>query len=617
MSGLPLAGLTSGSSASLDTSLFSCPVCANAFTEPKLLACLHSVCTQCVTQKGEEPFKCPMCCDIYADSESDSFQAQDDRLLDRLKTAMTPPLAECVNCDAKIARVEAIFCHTCDQVLCESCRKLVHASKMFASHKIGPITRETENERICKMHEKPLIMFLAESSRLLCVKCFNELESENKALCIDLDVAYEVKRSELNEKVVACQSLAKAVAEGVEKARNLLEDARASATREKGDVEALHASLLDTLASKRASLFEEIERLKAKSQQNLSRHLQDLQAFLPTIEFNLALCEKASQEFDKYSFLELFDSATERLSRLVNWPHHVPDEKESQIVVNMRDEYACCLHPLLEEEFSLCLPSFSTFTTFSFSPPTRNYGEEKQLSSSNGAPGSTGKRLSFSAGAVANGNSPFAEHCKTFNPRLKKLQTKITSLKEEVQDVHRDLTKRKCHPTKNDVTDIVAKCKSIDVALASQKEVLEKRRNSFERAWNDTLSRVALEQEIYQAQVHEVNKLQQDNLRLATITESIQPFLKSLVAASERNDPRLNQAAVTRAQERQLKSLFHQIDEIHPNTKQRIRAIEGIKRKPDAKSATKSADSFDGIAKARGLLKTAHGQRSKADPKQS
>ena len=97
------------------------------------------------------PKFCTFVClsDIYADSESDSFQAQDDRLLDRLKTAMTPPLAECVNCDAKIARVEAIFCHTCDQVLCESCRKLVHASKMFASHKIGPITRETENERIC------------------------------------------------------------------------------------------------------------------------------------------------------------------------------------------------------------------------------------------------------------------------------------------------------------------------------------------------------------------------------------------------------------------------------------------------------------------------------------
>jgi hemerythrin superfamily protein len=109
---------------------------------------------------------------------------------------------------------------------------------------------------------------------------------------------------------------------------------------------------------------------------------------------------------------------------------------------------------------------------------------------------------------------------------------------------------------------------------------------------------------MYQAQVCEIHRLQQENLRLATIVDSIQPFFKSLTAASERNDPHLQQAAQDRRHESQMKSLFGQITDIHPNTQQRIDAIERIKR-----SETKS----NSVVKKRGLLKINTGRNAKPD----
>ncbi|XP_062505784.1 uncharacterized protein LOC134182401 [Corticium candelabrum] len=120
-----------------------------------------------------------------------------------------------------------------------------------------------------------------------------------------------------------------------------------------------------------------------------------------------------------------------------------------------------------------------------------------------------------------------------------------------------------------------------------------------EKRWLSALSRVALEQDIYQAQVCEVHKLQQENLRLATIVDSIQPFFKSLTAVAERNDSHLKQAAQDRSQEDQMTSLLGQITDIHPNSKQRIDAIESIKR-PGTKANSALEDT---LVKTRGLLK--------------
>ena len=40
-----------------------------------------------------------------------------------------------------------VFCNTCDQALCNECRRLIHSAKMFAKHNVVPLEKRTQKEK--------------------------------------------------------------------------------------------------------------------------------------------------------------------------------------------------------------------------------------------------------------------------------------------------------------------------------------------------------------------------------------------------------------------------------------------------------------------------------------
>ncbi|XP_070330297.1 RING finger protein 207 [Odocoileus virginianus] len=86
--------------------------------------------------------------------------------------------------------------------------------------------------------------------------------------------------------------------------------------------------------------------------------------------------------------------------------------------------------------------------------------------------------------------------------------------------------------------DILHKALQVDAQIASEYASVEGLRAVFQEIWEDSYQRVANEQEIYEAQLHDLLQLKQENAYLTTITKQITPYVRSIAKVKERLEPR-------------------------------------------------------------------------------
>lgn len=124
---------------------------------------------------------------------------------------------------------------------------------------------------------------------------------------------------------------------------------------------------------------------------------------------------------------------------------------------------------------------------------------------------------------------------------LQTIQLAIQNLKDQVQELHRDLTKHHSLIKMDTMGDIIQKSLQVDVQIASEYSSVEMMRAAFEEIWEETYQRVANEQEIYEAQLHDLQQLKQENGYLTTIAKQIAPYVRSIAKVKERLEPRLRE----------------------------------------------------------------------------
>lgn len=135
-------------------------------------------------------------------------------------------------------------------------------------------------------------------------------------------------------------------------------------------------------------------------------------------------------------------------------------------------------------------------------------------------------------------DSPFTEHCRHYEDSYRRLQAEMQNLKDQVQELHRDLTKHHSLIKAEIMGDILHKALQVDAQIASEYASVEGLRAVFQEIWEDSYQRVANEQEIYEAQLHDLLQLKQENAYLTTITKQITPYIRSIAKVKERLEPR-------------------------------------------------------------------------------
>ncbi|XP_032719151.1 RING finger protein 207 isoform X2 [Lontra canadensis] len=421
---------------------------------------------------------------------------------------------------------------------------------MFARHDIVALGQRSRDVlQKCTLHAEPYIMFSTDKKSLLCIRCFRDMQGESRAHCVDLESAYVQGCERLEQAVLAVKALQTATREAIELLQAMVEEVRRSAAEEEAAIHALFGSMQDRLAERKARLLQAVQSQYEEKDKAFKEQLSHLATLLPTLQVHLVICSSFLSLANKAEFLDLGYELMERLQAIVTRPQHLRPAQDSKITSDHHAEFARCLEPLL-----LLGPWRTTSAGGGTSTLASGSGPKVLMGSS--CPSPAGRMLgslvrkptlhrSISTKVLlAEGeDTPFSEHCRRYENSYRRLQAEMQNLKDQVQELHRDLTKHHSLIKAEIMGDILSKSLQVDAQIASEYASLQGMRAVFQEIWEGFHQRAADEQEIYEAQLHDLLQLKQENAYLTTITKQITPYIRSIAKVKERLEPRLQAPA--------------------------------------------------------------------------
>ncbi|XP_076212346.1 RING finger protein 207 [Aptenodytes patagonicus] len=550
-----------------------CLLCHEPYQHPCLLDCYHNFCASCLRGRASDGrLRCPLCGHPSVVRGGTGLPPV-DRLLQFLvdSSADSEEDVQCANCDRCCTKAELdtmYFCNTCGQPLCAPCREETHRAKMFARHEIVSLSKRTKDiHKKCPLHEEPYIMFSTEKKSMLCINCFRDMQGESRAHCIDIETAYMQGCQRLDQAVMAVKELQTSTCEAIVLLKAMIEEVRNSASEEEAAINSLFGRMQEQLSERKKTLLKAVQSQHEEKEKAFKEQLAHLASLLPTLQVHLVTCSAFLSSANKAEFLDLGYQLMERLQRIVKLPHRLRPAQTSKINSEYRAEFARCLEPLL-----MLSPRRSVVGSAS--------GIGPGIAGTNMLPGSqcsktlmvpscppAGDKMSTSPMVrkptmhryistkvlLAEGcETPFAEHCRNYENTYRMLQTEIQGLKDQVQELHRDLTKHHSLIKTEIMSEILQKSLQMDVQIAAHYSAVEMMRSVFEEVWEETYQRVANEQEIYEAQLHDLLQLRQENSCLTTITKQIAPYVRSIAKVKERLEPRLQEPREPKEEQAQM-----------------------------------------------------------------
>eukprot|EP00063_Salmo_salar_P026907 XP_014001742.1 PREDICTED: RING finger protein 207-like isoform X2 [Salmo salar] len=484
---------------------------------------------------------------------------QEDRLLKFLVDNSTDceETVQCSNCDLECKKqdVEAMYyCNTCSQPLCGACRESTHKAKMFARHDIVSLAKRTkEVHKKCALHDELYIMFSTEKKSMLCINCFRDMQVESRAHCIDIETAYMQGCERLDQAVIAVKELQTSAREAIILLKAMIREVRENVDEEESAISTLFNNMQEKLAERKKILLKAAQSQHEEKERAFKEQLSHLAALLPTLQVHLVTCSAFLSSANKFEFLDMGYQLMERLKKIVKLPHRLRPAQSSKINTEYRSEFARCLEPLLllgqrrsvsiaGSVTGLSLGNASGLLQSSLSMACHSPAiSDMSLGSSVVRKPTPHRYISTKVLLAEGGETPFTEHCRNYETSYRTLQMSIQQLKDQVQETHRDLTKHHSLIKTDTMGDILDTSVQMDRQISSEYSAVELMRAMFEEVWETTFQRVANEQEIYEAQLHDLTQLRQENSYLTTIARQIGPYIRSIAKVKERLEPRLKE----------------------------------------------------------------------------
>ncbi|XP_027135270.1 RING finger protein 207 isoform X1 [Larimichthys crocea] len=529
-----------------------CHLCHEQYQTPCLLDCYHIFCARCLRGRtNDSRLSCPLC-GYSSIIKGNSALPPEDRLLKFLvdSNGDADETVQCANCDQESNKKDTevmYYCNTCSQPLCGACRELTHKARMFSHHEIVSLAKRTKaKHRKCSLHEEPYILFSTENKSMLCIKCFRDMQVECRTHCIDIETAYMQGCEMLDQAVLVVKELQTSAREAIVLLRAMIGEVCLNVEEEESAICTLFNSLQEKLAERKKILLKAAQSQHEEKEKALKEQLSHLTALLPTLQVHLVTCSAFLSSANKFEFLDMGYQLMERLKRIVKLPHRLRPVQSSKINTDYRNEFARCLEPLLllgqrcPPVAGLCNVATRHQSPLSVSCRSPSLSE-MPLGSVFGRRPTCHRNICTKVLLAEGAETPFTEHCRNYENTYRTFQTEIQNLKDQVQELHRDLTKHHSIINTDKMGEILDRSLHIDSQISAQYSTVETMRVMFEEIWDETFQRVTNEQEIYEAQLHDLMQLKQENSYLTTIAKQISPYILSIAKVKERLEPRFQE----------------------------------------------------------------------------
>jgi Zinc finger, C3HC4 type (RING finger)/B-box zinc finger len=284
--------------------VLECPICAEVFSDPRSLPCVHSFCLKCIKTWNKDKLPgsevaCPVCRVKFTIPEDGVDGLPKNIFIAKLLLVKESPSSDqasptllcevcsvsCMNPDDQ--KVASMYCVDCEQKLCKSCAAVHENFKVSRHHKQLPLDEQTNPKELaaknspafCGKHMgEQLKIYCTECKVALCAMCF--IEQHNSHGYSDVVKMADELRRQMSTDVDGLGKTAdslRAVLTDLNKGKEaynrrmadveseICEEARKLVARVESDKQ----KLLDQLAEEKRNRMKQVEQLHADVEQQI------------------------------------------------------------------------------------------------------------------------------------------------------------------------------------------------------------------------------------------------------------------------------------------------------------------------------------------------------------
>ena len=308
----------------------TCSLCSNTYKKPKILACYHSFCCECLEKHAtanqrDGKFNCPECeTEVFIpdgnrfDDLPTSFHHY--RLLNCLAIRQSKEGNElrCTKCNLNKGP-EIHYCFECGNFLCNECLlKTIskgHRAKAVRDFEVEDYEDVLNTKSFCtvKFHERKLMeYFCRECKRCICQSCIN---TDHKNHNIELvDKVCDEEKSELLASAELAKEKQRAFEEVIQQFEQAASELEANIAAAKHGVSEAAEQMIAAIREREREANDELERTQASRTENLSGAKQQVKSIAKqihqTAEFTNNLVQGGSTSgimWNKASLVQRFE----------------------------------------------------------------------------------------------------------------------------------------------------------------------------------------------------------------------------------------------------------------------------------------------------------------------
>ena len=258
----------------------TCPICLDAFKDPKLLQCFHVYCKDCLQrlvvtdQQGQLSLRCPICRQSILLPPTTGVSGLQPafhihhllEIKDALEKVKEPEKAQCDKC--KTPRPATSYCRDCGEFICAMCTTIHSEWDAFIKHEVVALEQlESKMKQVsvlkkvtlyCSLHEgKELELYCETCEELICHNCTIKKHKDHQYDL--LGDTFDAHKTEIIESIKPIESQFNVVSMSLEDIDMRLRELRDHQAANKASAQKQAQELHDLIEKRKTELFSEID----------------------------------------------------------------------------------------------------------------------------------------------------------------------------------------------------------------------------------------------------------------------------------------------------------------------------------------------------------------------